>query len=86
VRACGLGETVGVFPLFLHICRRAADNRLYRREHPEAAALVLPTDLHGLRWNHGRRGAGPRGGLRMKICCARFAALEAFALLVRARV
>ena len=53
VRACGLGETAGVLPLFeqtfgiamplfLRTCRRAADDRLFRREHPEAAALVLP--------------------------------------------
>jgi transcriptional regulator GlxA family with amidase domain len=51
---CGLGETAGVLslfeqtfgiamPLFLRTCRRAADDRLFRRAHPEAAALVLPT-------------------------------------------
>jgi AraC-like DNA-binding protein len=54
VWACGLGETAGVLPLFeqtfgiamplfLRTCRRAADDRLFRRDHPEAAALVLPT-------------------------------------------
>jgi len=54
IRACGLGQTVGVqdlfehtfgiaMPLFLLTCRRAADDRLFRRDHPEAAALVLPT-------------------------------------------
>jgi methylphosphotriester-DNA--protein-cysteine methyltransferase len=53
IRACGLGETPGVkalfeqefgidIPLFLHISRRAADDRLFRLEHPEAEALVLP--------------------------------------------
>ena len=53
VWACGLGETAGVLPLFeqtfgiamplfLRTCRRAADDRLFRRDHPEAAALVLP--------------------------------------------
>lgn len=52
IRACGLGETAGVpalfeqefgieMPLFLHISRRAADDRLSRLEHPEAEALVL---------------------------------------------
>jgi transcriptional regulator GlxA family with amidase domain len=51
--SCGLGQTAGVLtlfeqtfgidmPLFLRTCRRAADDRLFRREHPEAAALVLP--------------------------------------------
>lgn len=54
IRACGLGQTVGVqdlfeqtfgigMPLFLLTCRRAADDRLFRRGHPEAEALVLPT-------------------------------------------
>jgi AraC-like DNA-binding protein len=53
IRACGLSETPGVsalfeqefgidIPLFLHISRRAADDRLFRLEHPEAEALVLP--------------------------------------------
>ena len=53
IRACGLGETPGVkalfeeefgidIPLFLRISRRAADDRLFRLEHPEAEALVLP--------------------------------------------
>jgi hypothetical protein len=28
-------------PLFLLTCRRAADDRLFRLEHPEANALVL---------------------------------------------
>lgn len=53
IRACGLGETASVsdlfeqefgidMPLFLHISRRAADDRAFRRKHPEAAALVLP--------------------------------------------
>ena len=53
IRACGLGETPGVkalfeqefgidIPLFLHISRRAADDRQFRLEHPEAEALVLP--------------------------------------------
>ena len=54
IRACGLGETSGVvalfeqefgieMPLFLHTCRRAADDRLFRQQHPEREALVLPT-------------------------------------------
>lgn len=53
IRACGLGETLGVkalfeqefgidIPLFLHISRRAADDRLFRQQHPEAEALVVP--------------------------------------------
>lgn len=53
IRACGLAETVGVLalfeqefgiemPLFLLTCRRAADDRLFRLQHPEAEALVLP--------------------------------------------
>ena len=53
IRACGLGETPGVkalfeqefgidIPLFLHISRRAADDRLFRLKHPEAEALILP--------------------------------------------
>jgi methylphosphotriester-DNA--protein-cysteine methyltransferase len=53
IRACGLAETPGVLalfeqefgiamPLFLHTCRRAADDRLFRLEHPEDEALVLP--------------------------------------------
>lgn len=53
LRACGLGEASGVstlfeqefgidMPLFLHISRRAADDRAFRLEHPEAEALVLP--------------------------------------------
>lgn len=53
IRSCGLGQTTGVLalfeqefgiemPLFLLTCRRAADDRLFRQEHPDAAALVLP--------------------------------------------
>lgn len=53
IRACGLGQTVGVvalfeqtfgidMPLFLLTCRRAADDRQFRRQHPEPEALVLP--------------------------------------------
>ena len=53
IRACGLAQTTGVLalfeqefgiemPLFLLTCRRAADDRLFRLEHPEAEALVLP--------------------------------------------
>lgn len=56
IRACGLGETPAVsalfeqefgidIPLFLHISRRAADDRLFRLENPEAEALVLPLSL-----------------------------------------
>jgi methylphosphotriester-DNA--protein-cysteine methyltransferase len=52
IRACGLAETPGVLalfeqefgigmPLLLLTCRRAADDRLFRLEHPEADALVL---------------------------------------------
>jgi hypothetical protein len=29
-------------PLFLLTCRRAADDRLFRRQHPEPEAWVLP--------------------------------------------
>ena len=29
-------------PLFLLTCRRAAEDRLFRLQHPEAEALVLP--------------------------------------------
>ncbi len=54
IRACGLAETTGVLalfeqefgidlPLFQLTCRRAADDRLFRLEHPETEALVLPT-------------------------------------------
>lgn len=54
IRACGLGQTAGVLTLFeqtfgidmalfLLTCQRAADDRRFRREHPEADALVLPT-------------------------------------------
>ena len=54
IHVCGLAETTGVLalfeqefgidmPLFLLTCRRAADDRLFRLEHPEAEALVLPT-------------------------------------------
>lgn len=53
IRSCGLGQTAGVLalfeeefgidmPLFLITCRRAADDRLFRLQHPEAEALVLP--------------------------------------------
>jgi methylphosphotriester-DNA--protein-cysteine methyltransferase len=54
IQACGLGQTQGVvalfeqefgieMPLFMLTCRRAADDRLFRRLHPEPQALVLPT-------------------------------------------
>jgi len=53
IEACGLDRTAGVvtlfeqtfgidMPLFLLTCRRAADDRLFRRDHPEPEALVLP--------------------------------------------
>lgn len=53
VRSCGLGDTIGVLalfeqefgidmPLFLRTCRRAADDRLFREQHPQREALVLP--------------------------------------------
>lgn len=53
IRACGLDKTSGVLALFeqtfgidIHLflitCRRAADDRQFRRLHPEASALVLP--------------------------------------------
>jgi methylphosphotriester-DNA--protein-cysteine methyltransferase len=52
IRSCGLGQTAGVLalfeeefgidmPLFLLTSRRAADDRLFRLQHPEAEALVL---------------------------------------------
>jgi AraC-like DNA-binding protein len=54
VRACGLADTADVLalfeqefgiamPLFLLTCRRAADDRLFRLQHPEPEALVLPS-------------------------------------------
>lgn len=54
IQACGLSRTAGVvalfeqtfgidMPLFLLTCRRAADDRLFRRQHPDPEALVLPT-------------------------------------------
>ncbi len=54
VRACGLGPTpdvLGLFeqtfgipmPLFLLTCRRALEDRIFRQDHPEPEALVLPT-------------------------------------------
>jgi transcriptional regulator GlxA family with amidase domain len=53
VRSCGLGDTAGVLalfeqefgiemPLFLRTCRRAADDRLFREQHPQPEALILP--------------------------------------------
>jgi AraC-like DNA-binding protein len=53
IHGCGLDGTAGVvalfeqtfgidMPLFLLTCRRAADDRLFRRDHPEPEALVLP--------------------------------------------
>lgn len=52
IRACGLGHTAQVVPLFeqtfgidmpifLLTCRRAADDRSFRRLHPEPQALVI---------------------------------------------
>ena len=52
IEACGLGQTQGVvglfeqtfgieMPLFLLTSRRAADDRLFRRSHPEPEALIL---------------------------------------------
>jgi methylphosphotriester-DNA--protein-cysteine methyltransferase len=52
IEACGLGQTRGVvplfeqtfgidMPLFLLTCRRASDDRLFRRLHPDPEALVL---------------------------------------------
>ncbi|WP_094560357.1 hypothetical protein [Synechococcus sp. 8F6] len=54
IQACVLDGTAGVvalfeqtfgidMPLFLLTCRRAADDRLFRLDHPEPEALVLPT-------------------------------------------
>lgn len=54
IRACGLGCTRGVvqlfeqefgidMPLFLLTCRRADDDRRFRRLHPEPSALTLPS-------------------------------------------
>ncbi|MCU0529030.1 MAG: AraC family transcriptional regulator [Cyanobium sp. Prado107] len=54
IRSCGLGEggsTVELFertfgiemPLFLLTCRRAAEDRAFRRSHPSADRLVLPS-------------------------------------------
>lgn len=52
IQACGLARTADVvplfeqtfgieMPLFLLTCRRAADDRQFRRTHPEPQALVL---------------------------------------------
>ena len=52
IAACGLSQTTGVvalfeeafgieMPLFMRTCRRAADDRLFRKDHPNADALVL---------------------------------------------
>jgi methylphosphotriester-DNA--protein-cysteine methyltransferase len=52
IRRCGLGQTRGVVPLFeqtfgiemalfLLTCRRAAEDRIFRREHQEPHELVL---------------------------------------------
>jgi hypothetical protein len=52
IRRCGLGQTRGVVPLFeqtfgiemalfLLTCRRAAEDRLFRREHRDSQSLVL---------------------------------------------
>jgi len=52
IRRCGLAGTRGVVPLFeqtfgiemalfLLTCRRAADDRVFRREHPDSRDLVL---------------------------------------------
>ncbi len=54
IRACGLGQTSGVvnlfeqtfgieMPLFLLTCRRAAEDRRFRGDHPDRQALVLPS-------------------------------------------
>jgi transcriptional regulator GlxA family with amidase domain len=54
IEACGLSQTKGVVTLFEHAfgiemavfmltCRRAADDRLFRKDHPSADALVLRT-------------------------------------------
>ena len=54
IAACGLSQTTGVvtlfeeafgieMPMFMLTCRRAADDRIFRRDHPDADALVLPT-------------------------------------------
>ncbi len=54
IQACGLSRTQGVvalfeqafgieMPSFLLTCRRAADDRCFRRNHPEPESLVLPT-------------------------------------------
>ena len=52
IRRCGLAQTRGVVPLFeqtfgiemalfLLTCRRAAEDRLFRREHQDSQCLVL---------------------------------------------
>jgi hypothetical protein len=52
IESCGLSQTKGVvalfehafgieMPLFMLTCRRAADDRLLRKDHPEADSLVL---------------------------------------------
>ena len=53
IQSCGLSGTDGVvalfeqafgidMPVFLLTCRKAADDRQFRSEHPEPGALVLP--------------------------------------------
>ena len=53
IEACGLSQTKGVvaqfehafgieMPVFMLTCRRAADDRLFRQDHPHSTALVLP--------------------------------------------
>ncbi len=72
IRACGLGETTDVsdlfeqefgidMPMFLHISRRAADDRAFRLEHPEAEALVLPIGIAEAWRGQGLSPSG-RGG------------------------
>lgn len=54
IATCGLSQTTGVvalfeqafgieMPLFMRTCRRAADDRLFRKEQPHNKALTLPT-------------------------------------------
>jgi AraC-like DNA-binding protein len=62
IRACGLEQTTGVptlfeqtfgiaMPLFLLTCRRAADDRLFRRQHPEYVSHLI--SVSALVWEDG---------------------------------
>jgi AraC-like DNA-binding protein len=70
IRRCGLAGTRGVVPLFeqtfgiemalfLLTCRRAAEDRVFRRDHPDSHDLVLSGAARGA-------GTAPRRGCRSR--------------------